>query len=119
MAEKSCAGSREAGCKQLSKVRTGQGRGAGCRSARAAEAGQLLPVYSAQALPSGQHHSAHSSTRGLSDAACLVAEAQDKQSGDLDSIYCSPSGFRANVGKSLCCFVSCFPPRLYFTLLVE
>jgi len=29
----------------------------------------------------------------------LVAEAQDKQSGDLDSIYCSPSGSHSKYGE--------------------
>lgn len=35
-------------------------------------------------------HTPETSVRQMKPS--LVAEAQDKQSGDLDSIYCSPSG---------------------------
>lgn len=40
----------------------------------------------------------------------LVAEAQDKQSGDLGSIYCSPSGSQSKPGEItslLCVLFSC------------
>lgn len=49
----------------------------------------------------------------------LVAGAQDKQSGDLDSIYCCPSGFPEQMWGNHSAALSCFPPRHHFTLLVE
>lgn len=47
----------------------------------------------------------------------LVAQAQDKQSGDLDSIYCSPSGSQSKYGEIISLLCVLFSSKILLYLI--